>query len=54
MSLPENPFEGKQIIQEDDPIRKRLEEKMNTSFDVSKLDQELDNVMKSKMNMATS
>jgi hypothetical protein len=50
MSIPENPFIGKNIIQEDDPIRKRLEEKFNTSLEVAKLDMELDNVMKSKMN----
>jgi hypothetical protein len=54
MALPENPFEGKQIIQEDDPIRKRLEEKMNSSEDTSKLDVELDNAIKSKMSLATS
>lgn len=54
MAIPENPFENKQIIQEDDPIRKRLEEKVNTSEDIEKLDAELDNAMKNKMSNATS
>ena len=49
MSIPENPFNNKQIMQYDDPIRKRLEEKMNAADDVAKLDSELDNVMRSKM-----
>lgn len=49
MSIPENPFHDKKIIQADDPIRKRLEEKMNASEDVAALDAELDNVMRSKM-----
>ena len=34
MAVPENPFKDKKIIQEDDPIRKRLEEKMNSADDV--------------------
>ena len=50
MALPENPFDNKQIIQEDDPIRKRLEEKMTSSDDSSKLEIELDYVMKNKNN----
>lgn len=54
MSIPENPFQDKKIIQADDPIRKRLEEKMNASEDVAALDAELDNVMRSKMSQATS
>lgn len=49
MAIPKNPFVDKKIIQEDDPIRIRLEEKMNSTDDTGKLEVELDNVMKSKM-----
>ena len=54
MAIPENPFENKDCIQLNDPIRKRMEEKMNSSEDIQKLDAELDNKIKSKMNNATS
>lgn len=54
MSLPENPFENKQTIQHNNPIRQELELKFNTSEDIQKLDAELDNVMKNKMSNATS
>jgi hypothetical protein len=54
MSVPENPFNHKQIIQEDNPIRRRLEDKFNTTDDINKLDAEFDNAMKNKMSNATS
>ena len=54
MSIPENPFENKEIIQLDDPIRSSLEMKMNTSEDMAKLDAEFDNTMRNKMSSATS
>jgi DNA-directed RNA polymerase I subunit RPA1 len=38
----------------EDPIRKRLEEKFTAGEDLVKLDAELDNVIKSKVNLATS
>jgi DNA-directed RNA polymerase I subunit RPA1 len=53
MALPKNPFEGKQCIQEENPIRRAVETKFNSSEDAGKLDAEYDNVMKSKMNDAT-
>lgn len=54
MSLPENPFHDKHIIQENHPIRKRLEEKMNASEDSTKIDAELDGVMRGSNSQATS
>lgn len=36
-----------------DPVRNALETKFNSSEDIGKLDVELDNTMKSKMNKAT-
>jgi DNA-directed RNA polymerase I subunit RPA1 len=54
MALPKNPFVGKETIQADDAIRTRLEEKMNSTEDTTKLDIELDSRIKSKMNSATS
>jgi DNA-directed RNA polymerase I subunit RPA1 len=54
MALPEDPFEGKQVIQSDDPIRVRLEDRMNQSEDINQLDVELDSLIKSKMSVATS
>lgn len=53
MAVPANPFEGKKCIQEDNPVRMALEAKFNSSEDLQKLDVELDNTMKSKMNDAT-
>lgn len=54
MAIPENPFENKQCVQEDDPIRKRLEEKMNSTEDTQKMDSELDSAIRNKMSNATS
>jgi len=54
MALPEDPFHDKQIIQENHPIRKRLEDKMNASEDHTKLDAEFDGVMRGAMSGATS
>ncbi len=54
LSLPSDPFNDKQIIQENHPIRKRLEDKMNASEDSTKLDQEFDGVMRGAMSGATS
>mmetsp|Transcript_31560 Transcript_31560/g.30873 ORF Transcript_31560/g.30873 Transcript_31560/m.30873 type:complete len:83 (+) Transcript_31560:321-569(+) len=38
----------------EDPIRKRLEERFNLAEDQGKVDAELDNLMKSKVNNTTS
>ena len=54
MAIPPNPFEHKQTIQMEDPIRKRLAQKFSTGEDHTKLDMELDNVIKNKVNSATS
>lgn len=52
-ALPANPFEGKKCIQAENPVRSALEAKFNLSEDLQKLDVELDNTMKSKLNEAT-
>jgi hypothetical protein len=55
MALPQNPFENKQCIQQDDDVRIALENKMSTAgTDLGILDAELDNVMQGRMNDATS
>lgn len=54
MAIPEDPFTHKQTIQLEDPIRKRLADKFATGEDHTKLDIELDNVIKNKVNNATS
>jgi len=54
MAIPKNPFEGKHVIQADDPIRTKLDKKMNSGEDPAKLEAEFDTKIKSKMNNATS
>mmetsp|Transcript_19249 Transcript_19249/g.32787 ORF Transcript_19249/g.32787 Transcript_19249/m.32787 type:complete len:862 (-) Transcript_19249:724-3309(-) len=55
LSMPGNPFKGKKCIQHNDVLREALEQKMSTAgADQEMMDNELDNIMQSQMNEATS
>ena len=56
MATPENPFStDKKCIQVDDPIRCKIEQKIGQSTsNMEELDHEFDNIIKAKMNKATS
>jgi len=53
MAVPEDPFNGKKVIQEDDPIRVMIDNKMNTE-EGKELEMELDNKIMAVCSEATS
>eukprot|EP00351_Strombidinopsis_sp_SopsisLIS2011_P001819 CAMPEP_0116885998 /NCGR_PEP_ID=MMETSP0463-20121206/19642_1 /TAXON_ID=181622 /ORGANISM="Strombidinopsis sp, Strain SopsisLIS2011" /LENGTH=91 /DNA_ID=CAMNT_0004545567 /DNA_START=117 /DNA_END=392 /DNA_ORIENTATION=- len=53
MAVPEDPFNDKQCIQANDPIKAKLETKLGQSDDKDIMEAQFDGVMKGKMSKVT-